>query len=51
MIDAGTDTEAEEFDAAELTDNAVVDGFAEEIALDDAVVEGGVTVGPPIEDD
>ncbi len=66
MIDAGTVAEADELDAAVLKENAVVDWFTGEKALDDtavvegnvtvgtsdvAVVEGGVTVGTPVEDD
>ena len=51
MIDAGTLEVADELKATELTDDAVVDLIKEGVALDDdAVIEGGVTVDPPVGD-
>lgn len=52
MIDAGTVTEADELDAREPTENAVVDGTTEGLAWDDAaVLDRGVIVGASVEAD
>ena len=50
MIDAGTVTDADELDAAEPTDTAVVGCVTGKVGLDDAaVLDAGVVVGTPVE--
>lgn len=52
MIDAGIVTEADKLDAAEPTDNVVLDWVTGKIALDEAAaLKSGVIVGASVEDD
>ena len=52
MIDAGIVTEADKLEAAEPTDNVVLDEVTGKIALDEAAaLKSGVIVGASVEDD